>query len=108
MRDLNSIFYKKSIRIQIRRINHDGSISNLGYLLFFKTGNWCRMNIFICGKKCDCDVDGPGVLLLSDTPYEVGDTEENREKYKDLINGGSVSCSECGESAASKALWELP
>jgi len=63
-------------------------------------------NVFICGNKNHkCDSEGPGILLLNDAPYEVPDTEENQETYKDKINGGSVSCSKCGQSAFSQAYW---
>lgn len=64
---------------------------------------------FMCGPpKCDCDDNGPGILLMNDAPYEAEDTPENREKYKDQINGGSISCSKCGKSAFGRALWDLP
>ncbi len=65
-------------------------------------------NIFICGpNQCDCDTNGKGILLLKNFG-ECEDTPENREKYKDEISGGSVSCSKCGKSAFGDALWQLP
>jgi len=61
---------------------------------------------FVCGTHDHkCDNNGPGVLLLKDDPYEAEDTPENRKKYQDIINGGSVSCSQCGRSAFSQAAW---
>jgi hypothetical protein len=63
------------------------------------------MNIFICNKKDhECDSEGIGVILLRNGA-EVPDTPENEEKYKDLICGGSCTCSICGQSAISKAMW---
>jgi len=64
-------------------------------------------SIFICGpSKCECDSNGPGVLLLDIDPYEVPDTEDNYKLFEGHINGGSVTCSKCGMSAFSQAWWE--
>lgn len=62
----------------------------------------------VCGGESDhvCNSDGI-VLLLGTEPYEVPDTEENREKYKDNINGGSVSCTICGRSAFANSYREM-
>ena len=56
------------------------------------------MRIFICGQKCNCDSKGKPVLLIG-AFGSVEDTPENRDKYKDEITGGSVTCSKCGRSA---------
>lgn len=60
---------------------------------------------FVCGhQNHKCNSDG-SVLLLSNG-YEVPDTAENVEKYKDQIRGGSVACSICGKSAYSNSRFE--
>jgi len=60
-----------------------------------------------CGKPRGhtCDSNGPGVLILTDAPYEVEDNDENRKKYDSLVCGGSVNCSQCGRSAYSAMMW---
>ena len=69
----------------------------------FSDGKAIFGNIFICGdRSCDCDTKGKGVLLIGSFE-QVEDTPKNREKYKDEITGGSVSCSKCGRSAFTKA-----
>ncbi len=66
-----------------------------------------KCSCFVCGPSNDheCDSDGPGVILLNRDPYEVEDTPENQKKYELIINGGSVSCSQCGRSSFSNAAW---
>jgi hypothetical protein len=61
--------------------------------------------IHICGGKGhECDSNGPSVIVLDDNT-EIPDTEENHEKYKKRIRGGSVTCSRCGKSALSQGMW---
>ena len=62
-------------------------------------------NIFICNDKThECDGNGKLIIVLRDG-REVEQTEENLEKYQSEICGSSVSCSICGMSAISKAMW---
>lgn len=63
-----------------------------------------KVSIHICGgEDHKCDSNGTPVLLLDVEPFEVPETEENHQKYKDAICGGSVTCSQCGKSAFSQA-----
>jgi len=66
-----------------------------------------KTQCFICGpsRNHKCDSEGPGVLLLNRDPYEAEDTPENNKKYESIINGGSVSCSQCGKSSFSQMAW---
>ena len=64
----------------------------------------CKASVFICGgKDHECDSEGIPILTLRNGG-EIPDTDENYEKYKDQINGGSCTCSICGVSAISKAM----
>ena len=61
---------------------------------------------FICNghaKDHTCNEDG-GIYLLSDG-RRVPDTEENFEKFKEEIVGGSVACTICGHAAIDSAPW---
>ena len=66
-----------------------------------------EVTFFQCGPPTshECDIDGPGILMLRCKPYEVPDTEKNREKWGEHIEGGSATCSICGRSAFANAPW---
>ena len=67
-----------------------------------------KRNIFICGHKDHkCDSKGKPVYLLWEDPYEVPKNTQSLLDYGDKISGESVTCSICGKSAASTALWDL-
>lgn len=58
----------------------------------------------ICGGKKDhtCDDKGKGILMLDDGS-EVEYTDENENKYRERIRGGSVTCSICERPAIADA-----
>ena len=63
-------------------------------------------NAIICGGEPNdhkCNEDS-SVLILSDGE-RMEATDENYDKYKEQITGGSVACSICGRAAIDNAHW---
>jgi hypothetical protein len=88
-----------------------------------------ELQVFLCPSGCppgQCDSDGLGIegtrecysccgtghrLIFEEDPFQPVLTSDFCKRCRGTGEGGgfsSATCSKCGQSAISRAMWELP